>query len=219
MNNIPCFTTESGVAGLVLEEIPYRKEAYIKIHSAVEPEKLLADCVGFCRAAGAEYVFATGSEVLSQYPYHTELIRMNCDIHNIPTSSLKLEKVQNDTERQWCDIYNNAMRSVSNASTMTDRKMRSFYEECYFVYDRDQLVGIGKIHEENVDAIVSLVAGRGVEILGALCSIVNGTQVFVEVACDNLRAVNLYRKCGFTRSESLSVWHCVYDRAVSRKNT
>ena len=56
MRDIPVFTTEYGVASLVLREIPYRQEAYISIQSSLQPEELLAECVSFCRACGAEKV-------------------------------------------------------------------------------------------------------------------------------------------------------------------
>ena len=31
MKDIPAFTTENGIASLILREIPYREEAYIRI--------------------------------------------------------------------------------------------------------------------------------------------------------------------------------------------
>ena len=50
MRDIPVFTTQYGVASLVLREIPYRQEAYISIQSSLQPEQLLEECIGFCRA-------------------------------------------------------------------------------------------------------------------------------------------------------------------------
>ena len=41
MRDFPMFTTEYGVASLVLREIPYREEAYITILSSEQPEELL----------------------------------------------------------------------------------------------------------------------------------------------------------------------------------
>ena len=43
MKDIPVFDTPYGVASLFLREIPYRGRAYIKIQSALEPEKLLEE--------------------------------------------------------------------------------------------------------------------------------------------------------------------------------
>ena len=50
MRDLPMFTTEFGVASLILKEIPYREEAYILVQSTQEPEKLLRECIDFCRA-------------------------------------------------------------------------------------------------------------------------------------------------------------------------
>ena len=76
MNDIPMFTTEYGVASLVLKEIPYRKQAHIKLISTQEPEKLLRECVGFCCACGAEYISATGDACLEKYPLVTQMWMM-----------------------------------------------------------------------------------------------------------------------------------------------
>ena len=58
MRDIPMFTTENGVAGLVLSQIPYRQTAYVTIHASSEPAALVGECLQFCRAAGAERIFA-----------------------------------------------------------------------------------------------------------------------------------------------------------------
>ena len=60
MRNIPVFTTEYGVGSLILREIPYRQEAYIRIQDTKEPEAFLGECVDFCKAAGAERIYGTG---------------------------------------------------------------------------------------------------------------------------------------------------------------
>ena len=53
MKDIPVFTTENGAASLILGEIPYRGQAYIRIQDSLEPESLLKECVSFCRMCGA----------------------------------------------------------------------------------------------------------------------------------------------------------------------
>jgi hypothetical protein len=60
MRDFPVFNTEYGVASLVLKEIPYQGVAYIVVRDTLEPEKLLKECVDFCRVCGAEAVYATG---------------------------------------------------------------------------------------------------------------------------------------------------------------
>ena len=41
MKDFPLFTTENGVASLILKEIPYRSEAYIILRDTQSPEALL----------------------------------------------------------------------------------------------------------------------------------------------------------------------------------
>ena len=64
MKDFPMFTTEYGVASLLLKEIPYKETAYIIIRSSQEPEELLKECISFCRMVGAEKIYARGHEFL-----------------------------------------------------------------------------------------------------------------------------------------------------------
>ena len=52
MKDIPMFTTEYGAASLILRELPYRGIAYVRLQATEQPEKLLEECIGFCRAFG-----------------------------------------------------------------------------------------------------------------------------------------------------------------------
>ena len=54
MKDIDLFTTEYGIASLILKEIPYKGEAYIRLRETQQPELLLQECVRFCRRCGAE---------------------------------------------------------------------------------------------------------------------------------------------------------------------
>jgi len=58
MRNIPIFDTPYGVASLVLKEIPYSSKAYITVQSCLDLDQLLEECVSFCRAVGAEEIYA-----------------------------------------------------------------------------------------------------------------------------------------------------------------
>ena len=66
MKNIPMFTTENGVASLILQEIPYRREAYVHIRSTAAPEAFFRECVDFCKMAGAEKIYLTGHPLLEK---------------------------------------------------------------------------------------------------------------------------------------------------------
>lgn len=213
MKNIPLFSTESGVASLVLEEIPYKHKAYVKLQSTQTPEQLLRECVDFCKAVGADTVLATGHVCLNQYPIHSELVQMRCKRANIPPSDLSLKSVEDNTLQLWCDLYNTKMHKVSNASTMTVQKLKKLTTEksCYFVCDDQETVGIGMITSGSVEAIASLVPGMGTDIMGALCGRLEDEYVTVEVARSNVPAVKLYEKLGFIETEIISTWYSVYN--------
>lgn len=77
MKNIPMFTTENGVASLILQEIPYRREAYVHIRCTAAPELLFRECFDFCKMAGAEKIYFTGHPLLeTRYPFHTSVLRL-----------------------------------------------------------------------------------------------------------------------------------------------
>ena len=61
MKNIPVFTSSYGIATLILREIPWNRTAYVLIRSVWNDQKaaLLEDCKGFCRAVGAEEIYAS----------------------------------------------------------------------------------------------------------------------------------------------------------------
>ena len=68
MKDIPVFATEYGIASLVLKEIPYQSAAYVTVRDSLEPERLLEECIGFCRACGADRIYATGHSELESRP-------------------------------------------------------------------------------------------------------------------------------------------------------
>ena len=77
MKDFPFFTTEHGVATLILKEIPYQETAYIILRDSQEPLALAGECVDFCRACGAERIYATGHDVLAAYPLYTAMWEMS----------------------------------------------------------------------------------------------------------------------------------------------
>ena len=121
MKDFPFFTTQYGIASLVLKEIPYREEAYITLRD-VQPDMLaemLEECVSFCRMAGAEKIYASGHEGLETYPLHTAILKMRSEVRVDPELVESLFPVTDATVTRWRNIYNEKMRAVDNAATMT----------------------------------------------------------------------------------------------------
>ena len=211
MKDIPVFTTEHGAASLFLREIPYRKRAHIKLQDSQEPEKLLDECVAFCRACGAEWIDAAGHDYLEKYPLITALVSMTRDRESLPQTDACLFPVTEKTVQQWLDIYNERMADVPNAAFMDSADGRELLKtgDGYFVHRDGMLLGIGKASGDFIDAVISVVPGMGETVVLALASVLSGDTVRLMVASANTRAVRLYERMGFIAVKELSRWYRV----------
>lgn len=211
MRDIPVFTTEYGVASLILREIPYRQEAYIRVQDTAYPKEFLEECATFCRMAGAEKIYATGHEFLKIYPLHTTVLRMQRPMENLPETEAMTMPVTKQTLDQWCDIYNTAMRDVPNASYLSTADAYKMLErgDGYFIHKDGQLLGIGIAAGNTIQAIAAVVPGAGKDILLALTHALSSDMIELEGASTNTRAVKLYEKLGFVRTAELSHWYCL----------
>lgn len=211
MRDFPMFTTEYGVASLFLREIPYRGRAHIKIQSSLDPEKLLAECISFCRICGAEWIDAAGHDYLEQYPLITAILAMQCDREIIGQTDACVFPVTEQTLQQWLDLYNERMADIPNAAYLDSRDGRQLLEEGdgYFVHRDGQLLGIGKAKGDFIDTVISLQPGAGQTVVQALASTLNCETVRLWVASANTRAIRLYERMGFSVTKELSRWYRV----------
>lgn len=213
MRDFPFFTTEYGVASLILKEIPYRKQAYIRILDVQEDsfDEYLAECVSFCRMCGAEQIFAEGHEQLSKYPVYTAVNRMQGRIHFDPEKTASLFPVTEKTVSRWRGIYNEAMRNVDNAGTLEARDEKQILAGggAYFVHEDSDLLGIFWLEDTKLLAIAALQRGAGERVMHTMLSVTDGEPVWLEVASTNARAIRLYEKMGFVPTAQLRCWYCV----------
>lgn len=205
------FTSEFGVASLFLREIPYRKRAHIKIQSSLDPEKLLAECVSFCRMCGAEWIDAAGHEYLEKFPLITALMSMQCDRAMIPETDACLFPVTEETVAQWLEIYNARMADIPNAAFMDSRDGRELLQsgDGYFVHKDGKLLGIGKAAGDYIDTVIAVEPGMGETVVCALNSLLTGDTARLMVAEANARAVRLYGRMGFVKVKELTRWYRV----------
>lgn len=211
MKDIPLFTTEYGVASLTLREIPYRQRAYIKIQSASEPEKLLVECIGFCRACGAEEIEASGHDFLEKYPLITPMYLMTANRESLGQTDACIFPMTQQTMERWLELYNQRMADVPNAAYLDSKDGREFLEngDCYFVHRDRKLLGIGKAAEDYIDIVIAAEPGMGETVLQALSSVLTEDTVRVVVAGENVRAVRLYERMGFIKTKEISRWYRV----------
>lgn len=211
MRDFPVFTTEYGVASLVLKEIPYQGTAYVILRDSLEPEKLLKECVDFCRVCGAEEVYATGHEILEAYPFYTAMWEMRCMREVIPDTDAALWPVQEETLEQWRDIYNKKVRSVPNGAWMTQADGKAMLQkgDGYFIHRGQTLLGVGRVSGDQIDWVASVQPGAGRDVVCALAHAVTEDSATLTVASRNEKAVALYEGLGFLRAKEISRWYRV----------
>ena len=208
------FTTDYGVASLVLKEIPYRGQAYVRVLD-VQPgqiRELVAECVSFCRMVGADAVYATGQDDLAQWPVYTSVYEMQGDALVDWEKTENLFPVTEQTVTRWREIYNERMGGVDNAATLESRDEKRILESggAYFVHRQGELLGIGWLDEGKLLAVASVVPGAGERVMNTLMSLDEGGRLCLEVASTNERAIRLYERLGFIKTREISCWYRVF---------
>ena len=209
MKDIPIFTTEYGVASLLLKEIPYRRIAYIQVQD-VQPEGLSAlieECAGFCRACGAERIFWSAEEAEGD-PF-VSILQMR------GTAWVDKEKLENlfpvteQTVARWREIYNHRMQAVDNASTLTSKDEAKILSSngAYFIHHSGELLGIGWVEDDKLLAIAATKPGAGERAAHSLMSLSEGAMMTLEVASTNEKAIGLYERLGFIKTRVIRKWY------------
>ena len=201
MKDIPIFTTDWGVASLILKEIPYKQIAYVKVQDA-QPghiRELCGECVGFCRAAGAEAVIASGNPELECYPYFASVFEMRLSGFDRDLTGACLFPVTGETVGKWRKIYNEKMADVDYAVTMTafDEKEIVSSGGAYFVHNCGKLLGIGWMNGSELMAVASVIPGMGELVTRTMLTAADSDSVHLQVASTNERAIRLYHRMGF----------------------
>lgn len=209
MKDIPIFPTEHGVASLILREIPYRQEAYIRVQD-VQPgmtEVLVRECVAFCRACGAEKIYWSAGEAEGEF--YAAVYEMQGTAW-VDTDKLEhLFPVTEETVLQWRQLLNEKMAGVDNAATVTFSEQKALIESggAYFVHHDGHLLGLGWLDGEKLLAVAAIEPGAGERVMHTLMSLVEGQTMTLEVASTNEKAIRLYEKLGFIKVREVRKWY------------
>lgn len=211
MRDIPVFSTELGVASLILSQIPYTRTAYIRIQDTHRAADFLRECVSFCKMAGAETIYATGHDDCKAYPCSASIVAMQADKAGIGVTDACLFPVTEKTLEQWRSIYNEKVVHIPNGAWMTIHDGEKMLQQGsgYFVHQNGTLLGIGKVEGNQLQWLASVYPGGGETVLKALCHAITDDTVTLEVADSNRKAMELYRKMGFVPVKLLSQWYLV----------
>lgn len=211
MKDFPVFTTEYGVASLILKEVPYRQEAYIVIQSTEQPEELLAECISFCRVVGAERIYVRGHEIAEKYPLHVIIYEMRGEMEADEALVAHLWPVTGETIGFWRQLLNEKMRDVDNAGTLEKKGENEILElgGAYFVHNDGQLLGAGWILGEELKLIAATEKGAGERVFQTLLSAANPERLHLQVASTNDRAIRLYERMGMIKTAELRRWYRV----------
>ena len=210
MKDFPIFDTATGVSSLILKEIPYKQTAYIRVRSVEEGglQEHLSECVSFARMCGAEKVYATGHDSLSQWPLHCSVISMALLLPWDLEPEANLFPVTEETVGKWRSIYNEKMGPVDNASTLTARDEKDILAGgAYFVHDAGELLGIGWVKESELLCVAAVKPGAGERVTRTLLTLADSDRVTLDVASTNHRALRLYERMGFTVLGERSGWY------------
>ena len=209
MKDLSVFTTEHGVASLILKEIPYQETAYIILRDSLEPLALARECSDFCRACGAEKIYATGHEALAAYPFYTAMWEMSCIRESIPDTDAALWPVQEKKLLQWQNIYNEKVKKVPNGAWMTNADGEKMLHDGdgYFIHRGQTLLGTGRASSDRIDWVASTAPGAGADVVKALAHAATEDTIKLTVASTNQKAVQLYERLGFIKSAEISKWY------------
>lgn len=212
MKDLPIFTTENGVASLTLKEVPYTQRAYVRIQNSRNPQKLLQECIDFCRAVGAEEIFAADERCKIDFPHYTDILEMIHVRSELPDTTAVAHVVKEPQLFEFRSIYNAKMRSVPNAAHLSINSSEDMLKKqcAYMVMQEGKRIGIGVAADETIEMIAALEKGKGQDVLAALSKQLQSENVRVVVASKNVSAVSLYERLGFRVANLLARWYKIF---------
>lgn len=217
MKDLPIFTGQYGIGSLILREIPYKQCAYVVVRSAQEGRMrdFLEECSGFCRAAGAEWVLASAPEPLSFLPHVHDMLEYACPRNQLPPPlrPVELEPLNDGNAERYREIYNDLFRAIPNAATCTPEDLWRLREKsrAHLAKVGGKAAGICQWSGSELNAIGVLPEFRGLGHRLALTAFaqMEGEVITLRVSSSNARALRLYQKLGFDRTQVLSSWYAL----------
>lgn len=201
MRDIPCFSCGDGVATLLLEQVAVSRRAFVVLRGVfTTTQQLLEACIGFCRAVGAQEVYASGEGDLSALPVYARLMEREAARQSLPQTPARACPTQ---EPDWLEHYRRSFAHVPAAKDFS-----SVPEGACFVCDGGARIGLGLLQHDTLAAVATLAPHRGTDCVCALAQRL-GPRIRLQCAMENAPAMALYDRLGFTRGAIRETWHRV----------
>jgi len=200
MRDIPIFTGCGGIASLILSQIPYRGEGYVLIRSVFGSlEDFMNECESFCRMAGAKTVFFSGEANFFDHPIYTTLLEREILREKLPACAAIAVPTRNPSA--WMQIYNEKFLPVPAAQYCREPK------NAFDILKDGKLIGIGQVVQDKILSVAAVERGAGAECVCALAKLCEGDMIHLSCAEENLPAMKLYDRLGFSQGRVKEIWY------------
>ena len=214
MKDIPIFTADNGIATLILKEIFGTGRAYVLVRSVwTDAGALLAECRQFCRACGAEEIYASWEQAELPGNHAWDLVEMTCRKDALPKDGkpVDLEELTEDTGPAYLEIYNRCFHNLPGSASYGNRDLQRLYGEelAYLARVDGKPAAVAEISRDGLEGIAVLpeFRGLGYDLSLAVLDKVPSMNLRLKVANTNERARRLYTRLGFRDREVLSRWY------------
>ena len=175
--------------------------------------ELLEECRGFCRAVGAEEIFASWdtAELPGEHAY--DMVEMTCRKADLPqpANPVELEQVTPETAEAYLRIYNQCFYAVPSAASYGRKSLEPLYGEdlAWLARVDGQYAAVAEISKDGLEGIAVLpeFRGLGFNLAAAVLQMVPNPVVRLKVASTNERARRLYARLGFTEEKVSRRWY------------
>lgn len=212
MKDIPVFTGTHGTASLILRQVPFSGCAYVIVRSLWSgAEAFLEECLGFCRAVGAEQVYASWELRELPAPHGYDMLQMQMEKKDLPRAEpVALTPVSAQSAEDYRMLYNACFRDVPNAVACTREDTKRLIREQtgFLVYRGTEAVALAEISRTGLEAIAvsPRAKGLGFPLAVTVLQMVPATTLALKVASVNTRARQLYERLGMEQTAVLSRW-------------
>jgi len=212
MKDIPIFTGAHGVATLILSQIPWSGCGYVMVRSVWDDEKsFLEECLSFCRACGAERVYASWEMAELPAPHGYDMVQMEMKKSDLPQGEiLTLEDLTEENSEVFIDIYNTCFLPIPNAASYGKKDIGRLLgeETAYLVKQDGKYAAIAEISKEGLEAVAVLpqYRGLGYDLCRTVLHKVPSMTLKLKTVSTNERALALYRRLGFGNEQIVSRW-------------